>query len=187
MKMSIKSAIAVFLAAIMLSGVLASCKSGVVSDDTTAGNKTEVTEADSNQTDESSSETKSESDSKPEDDTNGDIVGPLPDEDITYPDAEGDYGKLITNANNLWGGVNLFYESGVRKDISISNNNMTMSIHAANDGKANVNSIKNTQGKSYIENTMDVFVRMSGGKTFYSTASTTSISFEGRSKYRSRT
>ena len=146
----------------MLFGVFSSCTSTPQESETSSDSA-------SSETEESSSVSQDGNDE--ENETREETV--IDPSDVVYPVANNDHGTLIANANNLWGGVNVYYESGVRKDLSITNDSMTVSIHAAADGKTNINSIKNKSGASYIEDTMDVFVRMSDGKTYYSTASNT--------------
>lgn len=96
--------------------------------------------------------------------------------EFTAPDIED--GEVIANANNLWGNVNAYYESGTRKDFTIENRDMSLTVHASPDGNALIGSVKNSNGNSYIEDTMDVFVRMKDGKTFYASASQNPITFD---------
>lgn len=98
--------------------------------------------------------------------------------DVEYPEASGENGDVITNANNLWAGVNGYYENGTRTDYTIENQNTAITIHAAPDGNAMVGSITNDKGNTYIENTMDVFVRMKNGSTYYASASQNPITFD---------
>ena len=100
------------------------------------------------------------------------------DSKVEYPVADGNNGEVIANANNLWAGVNGYYENGTRKDYTIENQKTSLTIHAAPDGKTMVGSIKNSNGVPYVENTMDVFVTMENGRTYYSSQSINSISFD---------
>ena len=98
--------------------------------------------------------------------------------EVVYPVPDVDDGEIIANANNLWGNVNAYYESGKRTDFTIENGTTALTVHAAPDGNAMVGSIKNSKGVSYIESTMDVFVKMTGDKTFYASASQNPITFD---------
>ena len=164
----------------MLLSTLASCGScvGSFEDETTQGTAGTATESGSES---SSNETQSETETQPgeESSTPGeDSTSPVEDVPVEHPVPDVDNGEVIANANNLWAGVNAYYESGTRKDFTIENQNTSLTIHAAPDGNAMVGSIQNNNGVSYIENTMDVFVKMGNGKTFYASASQNPITFD---------
>ena len=127
------------------------------------------------------------SDTQPEDGTTKPETGTTNSEESTtkpeeteieYPVANVGNGEVIANANNLWAGVNGYYENGTRKDFTIENQKTSLTIHAAPDGNTMVGSITNKNGVSYIENTMDVFVKMENGRTYYSSQSINSITFD---------
>jgi len=86
-------------------------------------------------------------------------------------------GYLITNANALWGGVNAYYAAGDRKNFVIENNDMALTIHTPNDGRTQISSIVNSEGKAYVTDTMDVFVTTDNG-TYYASKSTKPVSFD---------
>ena len=119
------------------------------------------------ETESASQETESESETEVE-----------TEEKLLYPVPEVENGKTIANANNLWGGVNLYYQNGTRKDITIENDDMALSLHAAPDGSSLVSSIKNTAGKSYVNNALDVYVKMADGGVYYSSKSMSAMSFD---------
>ena len=167
----------------MLLGVFASCNN--VPDDTESNEETALTETESategnleNNSETDSQVTENTTDSESESVTEETESEVKDSEKLEHPIPDGEYGKAISNANNLWGGVNLYYQDGTRRDITIENNNMSLSLHAAPDGNALITNIKNTKGKSYLENTMDVFIKMQDGRTFYSSKSMTSMSFD---------
>ena len=81
-------------------------------------------------------------------------------------------GLLIENANKLANGVNAYFTDGKRTDFALENQNMSLEYALANYKTQLVTSLKNAEGNSYLESTMDVFVKMKGGKTFYASDST---------------
>ncbi|MBQ8408520.1 MAG: hypothetical protein IJY39_06600 [Clostridia bacterium] len=85
--------------------------------------------------------------------------------------------KLVFNANRLANGVQAFFTDANRTHYSIQNTEMTMTYARSDGDDQLVESIKNTQGASYVSNTMDVFVRTKNGSnitTFYASNSTVS-------------
>ena len=78
----------------------------------------------------------------------------------------GDYGNSILYADELKNGVQAYYPDGVaREDFVVENLDITaeFSLTAGNDPMLTY--LKNKEGGTYLENTMDVFVRMASGKT----------------------
>lgn len=75
---------------------------------------------------------------------------------------------LVTNANNLANGVNVAYDSGAREDVIIENQNMTLQYSIMGDDNRYVDSITNKDGMEYVTDTMDMYVRMKNGNTYYS-------------------
>lgn len=82
-----------------------------------------------------------------------------------------DNGILIENAYSLANGVNAYFTSGKRTDFALVNQKMTLEYALANYKDQKITYIKNTDGKTYIENTADVFVKMKNGNTFYASNS----------------
>lgn len=90
--------------------------------------------------------------------------------DIPWVDAlplEGEYAPTIELANKNANGVNVSYTSGSRDHILVENKNMALTYSTSANSNKLVSSIKNSSGKSYIENTMDVFVKMKGNDTLF--------------------
>ena len=80
--------------------------------------------------------------------------------------------RAVKNANKLANGVQTYYVNG-RKDYVIENRNMTLGYVLTRDKDQQVSYIKNTQGKAYVENTMDSFASLTDGTTVF--ASKTSV------------
>ncbi len=81
---------------------------------------------------------------------------------------------LVQMSNSLANGVQAYFTDASRTHYSIQNLEMTMNYARSYKAPQLVESIKNTQGVPYIQNTMDVFVRMNSGNTYYASGSTKS-------------
>ena len=82
---------------------------------------------------------------------------------------------LIELANSLANGTHTSYTSAYRDILNIKNQTMSLDYNLwAGSNNMNVNRLTNTKGASYIENTMDVFVKTDDGETYYSSKSTNS-------------
>ena len=98
-----------------------------------------------------------------------------PMDDFVWADSKpltGPYASSINLANNYANGVNVSYPSSRRDTILIQNKNssLTYATHSFSDKL--VASLKNSSGASYIENTMDVYVKMAGSdRKFYASKS----------------
>ena len=129
-------------------------------DEDTKGNSSEnMNEATAEK--ESSTHSETQADSETE---NVDIsVSPTP--------LEGSYADLLSLSNDYANGVNVFYSDSTRNTVVIENKNMSISSALNANGNKAVSAIKNTKGLAYIENTMDVFVKMQDGGTYYASQS----------------
>ena len=85
-----------------------------------------------------------------------------------------EHDSLIQSSNALAGGVQAYFTDSSRVYFTVENREMTMNYARNKQVKQLVESIKNTEGVSYIQNTMDVFVRMTDGGTYYASNSTKS-------------
>lgn len=121
-----------------------------------------VTESEYETTDGNSSENESESESETEDVEK--VINKVSDKND----------PLIELSNSLSNGVQAFFTNANRTHYSIQNTEMTMNYSRSNQHDQLVESIKNTKGTAYIQNTMDVFVRMTDGSTHYASKSTKS-------------
>ena len=154
MKKTTTSLIALLLASIMLLGTLASCGNGDQETDTASPSY--ETEESASGTEQGNEETTS---APIEDETNASI-------------ADLEYGPMIENAYSLANGVNAYFADGRRTDFVLENQNMSLEYALANYKDQLVTSLKNAEGQSYLQSTMDVFVKMKSGKTFYASDST---------------
>ena len=113
---------------------------------------------------------------KPENnETTSDETSPKPsDSETQVPSIENiENGNSIEYANNIANAVQAYYYNN-RAHMAVSNNEMEYVYSLKNAGSYTVESIKNSQGKAYIENTADTFIRMTNGMTYYSSLSNTS-------------
>ena len=81
---------------------------------------------------------------------------------------------LIEYANSIKNGVNYYYPTSNRESAVIENLEMILEYGLLNSGEKKVTSLTNKTGGVYIENSMDVFVRMTSGNTYYASTSKTS-------------
>ena len=137
-------------------------------------NDTESTEATELPSESESTKVGSESESASASETEGKTDETSEEEEETEteitvmaPPLEDEDSDLIVFSNKLANGVNALYGSGERKNLLITNQNMTLEYNMDMFDNKLVSSIKNTKGKSYIENTMDVFVKMKNNDTLY--------------------
>ena len=86
---------------------------------------------------------------------------------LPAPTLEGPYADLITLSNKLANGVQVYYPSATRSSLVIQNQNAVLTYITAPFESKTVQSIKNTSGKSYVENTMDVYVKMKDRDDLY--------------------
>lgn len=158
MKKSKISFISAILATAMLSGSLIACTPAVQNDESSTDDtatQTEIT-------------TEKDVESNTEVNTGDETVTETPEVII-----EGQYADTIMTANKLADGVQAYYDAA-RKKYTVVNKNMTLEYPLTPSVDQMVSSIKNTKGNSYIENTMDVFVKMKDGNTYYASKSTAS-------------
>ena len=148
--------IALILTLVMLVAAFAGCGGNISTNETTGGSQNEQpSEQSSEQPSESSSVGVEEESSEP---TGDDVV-------------ENPHSDLINLTNSLANGVQGAYTSKLWKEYDITNHNMSLRYVLTRGDEQRVAHIKNTHGASYIENTMDVFVRMTDGYKVYASAS----------------
>ncbi len=196
MKKILLSIIALILATIMLAGTLASCggDTETTSATTTAGESeptTESSKATEEKTTESSenepeqnettvpaeddttgrdsateTETVTDTDSQTETET-GSEDGTDEPEAVLKPELSEKYGDSIVYADSLKNNVTAYYTSGKREDVVFENMEMGLEYVLTASRDQQVTALKNKDGKTYVDNTMDVFVRMNDGYTYY--------------------
>ena len=138
------SILSALLAIIMLSSALSGCA---------PSGQTDVTESHSG----SSTSQSNASESVLEEET----------EEDTSPKLQGENAHLIENAERLKNGVQSYYSDPDRTGYTIENKNMTLDYVLTGSENQMVTSLKNKKGASYLEQTMDVFVKMKNGSIYY--------------------
>ncbi len=180
MKRTTKSTLALLLVGLICLGALTAC----TGEETTTGVITTPTTEDSSAIEsDPTSETTLSSDETSETETSVFSSDETSDESeseeikVPLPSLEGEYASLIHNSNALANGVNVYYPSGTRNDVVIENQNMTLDYHTKTFADKQVSYINNKAGASYIQNTMDAFVKMKGDDTrYFASSSQTSAS-----------
>ena len=79
--------------------------------------------------------------------------------------------QLISSSNSLANGVQAYFTSASRTNYCIENQEMVMNYGRSAGSAQLVSSLTNKQGASYVTDTMDVFVRMTDGFTYYASES----------------
>ena len=152
------SIIFVILALVMLLAVLASCR-GKKTEDTTSISTDAFESTGNNATEENTEGNTTEStfEETTEEET-------TEESEITLT---GPYAEVIQNANSLANGVQDYYSRENVGAYYIQNQNMTLDYAVASTYDQQILGLKSAKGKTYIENTFDVFVRMKDGNTYY--------------------
>ncbi len=175
MKKRLISYLSFGLALIMLLGAFAACSEQEIIEPATDPVTTESSESDtldttSTDSHASGSETVSESDDERTDETvSSDIDTTETESMVVGPQLEGEQALLIENAHALKNGVNAYFPTSQREGYFFENQEMQLEYALKN--KPGVSYLANKSGKSYVENTMDVFVTMTNGKTYYASNS----------------
>ncbi len=76
-----------------------------------------------------------------------------------------DWNASISAANEYANGVQGKFTDGARSGYTISNRNMSLTYHILQNDTMIVNSLTNSQGVPYFENTMDAYIRL--GDDYY--------------------
>lgn len=84
----------------------------------------------------------------------------------TTPKLSGENAPLIENADRLANGVQAFYSDPNRSAYTLVNQNMELHYNLTAGKGQMVTALQNAKGATYLENTMDVFVRMKDGRTY---------------------
>ena len=176
MKKSLFSTLSLILALVMILSAFAACAKKTTTPSSTESGTNAGTETDAATNGESEStpgsnpsetDGKTETDTKVETETTPSISAPAGAIELANQ-------ELIEYTNSLSNGVQAYFTDAKRTHYSLQNQIMTMnySRSAANDQQ--VESIKNTSGHAYIQNTMDVFVKMTDGSYHYASKSSKS-------------
>ena len=87
----------------------------------------------------------------------------------------GDNAEMIELADRLKNNVTAYFSDSSRKGIIYENMEMTLEYMLSTELSPKVASITNKIGNAYIQNTMDVFVKMSNGQTYYASKTQNSV------------
>ena len=160
MKRRFLSALCWLLLTAMLLSSLASCDGGedITTDVETKTSVEDTSSIESDELTESSSVTEAETETEVES------------ESETHAPLVGENAELIENAYSLANGVQAYYVDNLRDELAVENKEMVLTYSKSGDAKL-VSSLTDKSGHAYLENTMDVFVRMSDGKTYYASES----------------
>ena len=173
------SFVALMLVAVMIMAALAGC-TGKLGTDTTAtpdtGKETEsptTGETDGKETngETASGETTDESAGETSNESAGESETTDSESEETDVQLEGDDADMIELGNSLAGAVQGYYEPTMREQYISENKNMKLTYDITNKGNAQVTSLTDKKGNAYIENTMDVFIKMKDGNVYYSSTS----------------
>ena len=83
----------------------------------------------------------------------------------------GDYAALVENAKWLENGVNAYFTSPTRDTYTVTNQKMKLNYSFKTDSPQLVTSLTTPGGNAYLTNTMDVYVKMADGNTYYASGS----------------
>ena len=156
MKNRILSILALLLLFAMLASTFAACK------DTPQDDPEQNTDS------ESSSETQGETEGSTEGTTNQEAEK----EPVRESLLSGDYASLIENAYWLSNGVTAYYTNPNRSAYAVENQKMNLTYNFDPEKPQQVTALTTPGGNPYITDTMDVYVKMDDGNTYYSSNST---------------
>ena len=95
------------------------------------------------------------------------------DPEYVEPIITGEYADTIMYANRIADGVQAYYADAKRSTYRIQNGHMSLDYAISSASPNLVASLRNAEGKAYVENTMDVFVTMEDGRTYLASDSNT--------------
>ena len=183
MKHKILGILAIALASLMLLGTLASCNI-LTGGEETSSESSSPTEGSSSigSSDGEDSEESSESangggvESSEDSESNGSSEESSSreedseySEDTNTPLLSGENAPIIELANTLKNGITAYFTDPTRNKYHFENKNVGVTYDLV--GSKLVESITNRVGGVYVENTMDVFLRMTDGTTYYASQS----------------
>ncbi len=106
-----------------------------------------------------------------EDTTDETTTPPEEKEPVRESILNGDYAALIENAKWLENGVNAYFTTPNRDAYTVENQKMKLNYSFRTDSPQLVTSLTTPGGKPYLTNTMDVYVKMEDGGTYYASGS----------------
>ena len=129
-----------------------------------------TTKPEDSEKEESNSGTTKPEDSEKEESNDGTTK---PEDSEPEDEYEIDNEALIQYANSIKNGVNYYYPNANRASAVLENLEMSLEYGLLESGNKQVIALTNKSGAAYVQNTMDVFVRMSDGSTYYASTSKT--------------
>ena len=109
----------------------------------------------------------------PEQSTQGETTAPEEEEKAPVRESilTGAYADLVENAKWLENGVNAYFTNPVRSAYTVANQNMKLNYNFNPEQPQLVTSLTTPGGKAYLTDTMDVYVKMEDGSTYYASGS----------------
>ena len=159
MKKRLLSATALLLSLVMIAGILCACGQ-IDTPSTDSGKESEGVTSESESKKEDTSDISGEDSSKEETDTQ-------PSDGPQIDIVENEYDSIIENAYGLSNQVQGYFNNAQRTHLVLENKQIELIYARGNSEDQLITSLKNKSGNTYIENTMDVFVTMKNGNTFY--------------------
>lgn len=172
MKRSTISKLSLLLALLMLGGSIVACDSPEEPTEITTQESVSETEEVSDTGTKSDTESaSSETDNKTEttEETETDPQETETEEDTTAK-LEGDYALLIENADRLKNDVTSYFTNAAREYYHVKNQNMSLD-YVLTENESQLLTLMNKNGKTYVDSSMDVYIKMNTGKTYYASGS----------------
>ena len=168
MKKTTLSMLSLVIAVVMIVSALASCGGTSVTTEEPTKEQTEVT---TSAPTEHTTEEITTAPSETADETSSEIITEATTEENTELILEGPQAELIGLTNEYANTVQGHFENRNWERFIIENLNMSYAYSIPTEKEQYVSYIKNKQGKSYIENTMDVFVKMTDTDRLFASSS----------------
>ena len=168
MKKSAIQKLSLFLTLLLLVGTVTACNTPN-SGDETEGEFVSENDDTASKEEESKATTDAETESTTGDATSDESEGET--EEAVVSLLEGEYALMIENAERLKNNVTAYYSDGNRTAFTVENKGLIFEypLSATMDSLA---TLKNKSGGVYVKDTMDVYVVMENGKTYYASKST---------------
>ena len=176
MKKRCLALIALLLVSVMTVGMLAACRTPSKGDETTTQGSENTTEGTTTGGTEETTKGGEETTTKGGEETTtkgGEETTTKGGEETTDSGElklEGPYADLIENADALKNGVTSYFTDASREHYRVENANMNLDYPLTSTEQQLV-TITNKKGNTYVADTMDVYVAMENGKTFYASGS----------------
>ena len=175
------SIISILLVIVMALGVLSSCGNTTPAT-TEEPTKEQTTEAKTDAPTETVTQEQTEASESPSEETTEDISEQTSEattedyEEETTVEYTGEYASIINGAQSLANTIQEYRSNAKADSYFIENTSMKLEYVLKSSEDKLVSSLVNSEGKSYIENTFDAFVRVKGGGFFRSSGSPNEVS-----------